>query len=471
MQGKKQEGPSTSKKVNLVRKPTFPVSEKRVSFFPDSDWQLSYWAKRNYKNRVLLLIDRDPAIRSIPEHRLYRARILYEKGKIDRLWQMRGRQEEGFFNRENYLYLALGLGIVREVYWVVPFDYFKYHDAEKRIKRYLQYRGYDPDDIASFRLRGGCLVGNLYGFKYHICGIEGLPEIDSEEILLTIDLSFFPLMERFYRQEKLLLIKRLFEELDKRAYRIGDVSIVYSVEGGGIPVESRYIGDVIKSLLLKGINQISDLWAGWRKREIMETLTSNGSFQRVLKELKDADDEADRVFLSLSYGGLKRYKEAMKISEQLCSMERDYCYLYPRLGAIALSGGDIEEAGIFFRKALKINPPLSAPGLWDYAMALFERAEYQEALKVFNYIYQDEGSFRADLMAGLTCMRMKDPVGAEFYFDRAVRYLKKHQFDVVWDRDFREAIKAAEDFYRNFKRSESERSYEIYQNLNLMDMR
>ena len=448
---------------------TFPLTADKLSVFEEPDEQIESWIEKGLRGITLILVDVDPAIGEIPEKKIVKAGIFYKHGAVDRLREMRGRGEEGMYNAENYLYLASKLGIVKDVYWITPFDYFRYLDSEDRFRRYLQFRGFEPEDIVSFRYRDGCVEGSLYDLPYHICSVENLPDISGGNVSLTVDLAFFPTMRRFYGLDLLEAVSLVLRRINEKGYKIKAASIVYSVNGGHLAVEDRYIGDVVKDVVLSGIDIVDKNRSRWREKELSSIMIDSENFRRVIEMNRESEDIVDMTFRAIALAGEGEYEGAFRVAENICKKEVAYCYIFPRIGGLILSKGDVKEAGRFFKKAFKMKKYFKMPGMWQYAMALFEKKNYSEALKVFNYIYEYEGSFRADFMAGLTCMKMNDPVGADFYFDRALRFLKKHEYDVVWDRTFIEAVKTARKFYRDVKRSEKNRMFEIMKNLNLQE--
>lgn len=158
----------------------------------------------------------------------------------------------------NWLYPALGTGMVRELYWVVPDS--SVHSARwlKALKTgmRLHFTNVNPQEIESFHIRDSTIVGHLFGIPVTILPLNRLP-VFNEPVLLDIDLDYFQFDSALWLN-RLPAPKQSVSEfvtvLKNKKITSDLVTVCYSVEQGYLDFKNRTLGDSLRGILTTGKN-------------------------------------------------------------------------------------------------------------------------------------------------------------------------------------------------------------------------
>lgn len=150
----------------------------------------------------------------------------------------------GGFHAGNYLYPAVLDNTVRHIYWVVPPWLNRGRDLLEWTRDELQ-NWYDVplDDYRSLHQSGGRVEGQILGRPFTLCRVEDLPRFD-QPVLLDIDVDYFlDADDTIFETPDVIL-----DVLRGRNVVPRSTTISYSVNGGYLPLEHRYVGDAVEAL-------------------------------------------------------------------------------------------------------------------------------------------------------------------------------------------------------------------------------
>lgn len=317
---------------------------------------LTHWAELDINSSVLLYVSAENAFSRNPDGNVGQLRALIKEKGSD-LYQ----ETEGMlYKSSNYLYTAVKLGMVKEIYWVLPYHYFADIPlAGKRIKEYLKnLKAFIDEDIDAMNMDLGCLTGRLSGTDTHICSPRTL-QLISEPVIIHIDISFFPLYAEGQGLSKLGAMKRFFDEMAFRKLQVRNVEISYGTEGGYAKAMYRLIGDE----LFEGIKDPQIFRAEsppevWKHRDMADNMLSGGEDIKVIEYLekpldKNPDDIPLRMLHATALAKAGRHDEAFNELSGICSEDVYYCYGFVDLGNMLADKKQYDSAGKFFRKAVE----------------------------------------------------------------------------------------------------------------------
>jgi tetratricopeptide (TPR) repeat protein len=269
---------------------------------------------------------------------------------------------------------------------------------------------------------------------------------------LSIDIDFFPYLSVEYGVNKLEAIKMLFVSLSKKNYKVMDVVVAYSVNGGYTTVLHRWSGDVILEVLkepnlilnpvfpkLYTILQRADIYV--KEIEPKETLQY---LMPLLETYKD--NPALLTYAADAYYLLNDIDKAFYYAEKSCVIDRNYCYILPYIGKYLVIEGRISEAKRFFVRGYGLNPKMNyLQG--DLAIALKKAGRYRDSLKYFEILKSMVGSFPSEFMIGEVYLLMGDEKEAKTHFDRGRDSLRATLYAVIEREEVAAALISAVQFY------------------------
>lgn len=284
----------------------------------------------------------------------------------------------GGFHPGNYLYPAMKDGTVSRLVWVIPEHLTGRNEFLAWAREHLQeWMELTLSDYDSLHNEGNRIAGKLAGFDFEICFLKDL-DCSSDNIVWDIDTDY--LIDNYDYAWKSPM--ELVESLKKKAPNPKMITIAYSVNGGYLSPEQKYLGDMVKlaieegipadmtenyNHILKGDNIISDYRELSRYSDINSGSSSPGS--SVLQNgREDSPTSTAKDYDTAAY----HFRKAAETS-----LFKPYMDL--RMSNIYREQGDEEKAKEFREKAAKQRPDLILP-TYDIAMIHFRRREYDKAL-------------------------------------------------------------------------------------------
>jgi tetratricopeptide (TPR) repeat protein len=342
------------------------------------DHDRAYYAWKDYsvKDRVLVHIDAHMDFawfsQDDPAH-ILEAKTLKD---VDRLinsvniWNPSPDQRDTAPDIGNYICSAIREGIVREFIWVVPDDFLdtrrKFIYWKQRIERVLREI---PRHKSKVVIEGSWVRTRFYDCPVTVCTASGMPDISGNPVLLDIDVDFF--VTDFERQENIYLLqikkrlpwmwpRDLIEILKGKGLKSDLATISYSVEKYFTPLEFKYLGDELKTLLSG--QPVSDAARdGFEFRRLASERKANGFVEEAVSYLEkavqcgpaQASDCYNLALLLYEKKDFDRagffYQKAIRLDERYRTGYNNLAILYDRLGLT-------EEMEEEYKKTLILDP-------------------------------------------------------------------------------------------------------------------
>jgi tetratricopeptide (TPR) repeat protein len=433
---------SCEKKVSHPTLGIDPVTD--VALLEEHNEALARWAEMGIRNATVINIDAHDDTRWIREDKIEELRRLYINKEWDAIRENRRSGDKRLSAVGNFLYASAKLGIVSEVYWIIPFGHFSGPPSEKRLRVFLKSFSFEDKEIKTFHLDRGCFRGDFNGIPLAVCGIESLPDIDNS-VILSLDMDFFAPFVYDYGVSRLHGLRMLFEALFKKKYMISDAVISFSIDGGYTRVLHRWISDQSVEILRNPAIIYQDrpprLWTVRQEAETLFQKESTDKNLRHLLPLIDAypDELQFLLYTSHIYYETGDINKAYRFAEKACTADKKYCHGIIEIGQKLLKDGKFNEAEKFFRKGYSLNPDMNFLQQ-EFGRALMKEGRYEDAIEYFKTARQMNGPLSSAFYMGEAYLSMGNKESALKHFDTARkavalrRYIetsKKSNLDVV----------------------------------------
>jgi len=270
---------------------------------------LSYWLKNKDKDRVLVRFSGFDGLAPVSDVAMKAIKGAADKGDFDALKQMGDAlKDNSLYASDNAVYLAHRLGIIREVYWVVPtFGSFTQEDLDAFKESLKKSYPSQAAEIDALKLDGKMAGGSINGVPVKIVGLQDMKG-PGEPVLLDTDVSY---LASLYAGEKETRVLPLFEGFFRLVRDAGiksdQVSLTASNSDGKVPVKFRFAVKYLTTLY--GYPNMVDgeppsLWSqrseAWRVEQKNPKL-SIPLYESITKQFPD--DAASHYDLSAVYFG------------------------------------------------------------------------------------------------------------------------------------------------------------------------
>jgi tetratricopeptide (TPR) repeat protein len=426
--------------------------------------------QRGVTNAVLINVDTHDDIRWIPDEKINTLAKFYNKKDWKAIEDADFQGDESLYNVGNFIYAAAKLGIIRELYWIIPYAKFSTPDPLDGVKRLLRTYNFPEGSIKTFALTDGCVRGSFYDIPVSVCGIEHPPEI-SGPVILSIDVDFYPPMPVDYPVDRATSIKILFASLFRMNYRIMDAVVAYSVNGGYLRTYHKWMGDVSADILKTPslLNNMPELWA---ILSAADYYLKTKEYDRLIAFLngvksKYPDSKPIDVYLAFAYQGLSRLEKALDIARMLCVKDKNYCYALIELGIEIAKTENPEKAEPFFKSGYSMNPEIDFGQIY-FGNALRKAGRFEDAIGYYLTFRRMNGSYPVDMIIGETYLMMGDEKRAGKFFDSARLALRRKRYVDVKNRVVSQALRTAVNYYE--KKGLKEYALELINNRRIGDM-
>jgi hypothetical protein len=229
----------------------FPILGKdaitEIGIIEDHKLALSRWVEKGIKGTILINIDAHDDFKKISDHKIQALQASIQNNKTVQSSPFSD-SVASYFSEGDFIYAAAKLGIVSEVYWVVPTSFFQNKNRDEEFQALMAYHRFKPEEISSFTFEDNMYTGLHNGIRIHICEISALPTI-RKPILLSIDSDYANALAQNNDEKLIDANTRLFKALSDKRYKIRDAVMAYSVSGGHIKSYQRWIGDMVVEYL------------------------------------------------------------------------------------------------------------------------------------------------------------------------------------------------------------------------------
>lgn len=342
---------SCTEKDEIKKYPVFGVDAlDNVLLFESSGDVLPAWAEEGIRNAVLLHVSDADSLGVIPQPNI-------EKLK-DAVYG-----EERLYTDTDYLYAASRLGIIRKIYWILPYRFFDdIISAENKIKQFLKDGGaFSAGDIDRMRMEFGCLTGRLSETDVAVCSPRTMHTLN-EPVLLSIDTAFFPLYADGLQVSKLHAEKKLFDELAFRKIRIIRADIICNTENGRSRPRHRYLAfEFAEGIRNPQIFQAATPPDLWTHRDTAENMLSGGEDTMVLTYLaeplkKHPQDIPLKTLSAIAHARAGHDDESFSELNEVCGRDVYSCYGFIEAGKVFAEKKSYDKAEKYFLKALEALP-------------------------------------------------------------------------------------------------------------------
>ncbi|MBU0728654.1 MAG: hypothetical protein KKE17_03115 [Proteobacteria bacterium] len=392
------------KKINYRKHPVLgddPI--ERIHVAEDHKFALSQWAEQGITNAILVNLDAHDDLTRISEVKINELRELLNSINLQS-----GKQNFHPLSAKvadsNFLYAACKLGIIREVYWIIPWNFFQSQNPEMQMTSLLKNYNFTDKDIESFTFTQGCFRGLMDDSPLNICGLETMPDI-TEQVVLSIDVDFAPVMADSYREQITESVHRAMSALFTKKYRIKDLFFAYSVNGGHLNTHHRWIGDLTLDLI-KNPDMLTypELPSRYATLQRAELLNMMGRYNALLTDLgpmakQNEPDPGILMYVSQGLKGIGKADHSFRFAETACLQDRNYCYGLPELGASILTDKGLDAAEKFFTRGYELNPEM-AHGQFKLAQAMKKAGRLDNAIEYLKIFRAHYGAFPADFYLG-----------------------------------------------------------------------
>lgn len=415
---------------------------------------LSRWVERGFAGAVLLHIGMNHDLWNIEAGNLAALKALRDRGDIDALARAGRGGLSGLFHDGNFIRAAAGLGVVREVVWVIPFTFLREVDASERLKAFLGREGLSPADVGTFQLADGCYRGTVGNLPVAVCGQDRLPRIDTP-VLLSLDIGFIPCAADFHGLTFLTEMRSLFAALRAVRYSVQDAVVAYTVHPQHLPVELRWIGEAVVEILHEPALALADApperWTALQQLYLLKVKGPPGEGEMLDMALslleKHPHDPALLLFAaeaSARHGG---GGAALSYAEQACSVDQGYCVGLREIGLQLSDQGNLDAGARFFAAGERLRPGMEYRQ-FDMGIALWRAGRPVEALDALGKIREHDGAFPSGFVIGAMHAALGDRAAARLSFDNALAVVERTQSIAVSVPEVAQAIQRAAAFYR-----------------------
>jgi tetratricopeptide (TPR) repeat protein len=339
---------------------------------------LSAWIRAGYRNMTVVHVGPRDGLDSVPAGRMGEIKARLKEGRVDAAGGVPVTQD-------NYLSVAARLGLINRLYWLIPYDYLHYLNAEDRVRLFLRTEAslFPRRDIESMRFKDGCVSGTLAGIETHICSPSTMP-ISSGTALVSIDTAFF---RPYAHQKDLSTLGALKELIDQLALRRIATPSLFVTTSPELPVRMGYLADelleVLKDPAVIRKERPPELWT---VRDQADNMLSGGGWRdaaRFLEQNRGAYPDDPYLVLMRSTADmlLARDRAAARAEmARLCAERSAFCRGIADAGGLLAERGDLAGAGDLFQQAISLAPSL-ASARYGYALVLYRSGRYADAAR------------------------------------------------------------------------------------------
>jgi tetratricopeptide (TPR) repeat protein len=313
------------------------------------------WRRAKVKQRTVVHIDGHIDLEWISDSDLKRIFAARTEAEIKRLQLDPLHFEERSLRPltiMNYLYPAIREGMIKALYWALPDALLTGDSLLKQFKDHLveTLGRVSIEDLESFKVQKGVIKGKIYGIPLIVCKLSDLPSF-REAVILDIDVDYFdPPMEEGRVGTPSIWPEEMVALLRAKRIRTDIVSICYSVKGGYLPLEYKFLGDDLADLLKRSGDRSPHLI------QIRKHKRSGHVFRS-----KKMDEEAAQEF-----------QKALTLDPQDASLHYGLGMVYRHLGKV-------DEASVELSQAIALDPIYNNALPFD-ADYLVNKGMYEEAL-------------------------------------------------------------------------------------------
>ncbi len=414
----------------------------------DHSQALAYWAEQGIHNAVLINYDAHDDIRRIPESKISSLKDIYWSRDWEGFKEADTVADSGLYNVGSWIYAGARLGVIREVFWVVPQKLFPLQNEEHTLQQFLKSIRFSADDIETFRMHNNQFRGSFRGTPFTICSPESLPTINGP-LLLSIDTDFFPLYSDEYQMHYLEALHRIFTSLFSKKYSIQGAAVSYSVNGEYLQPHLRWVADTAAMIIEKPEiieHKVPDiLRLKLQLDNAYRVADASRMFRYAASYTSSYTDPSVLLYTSFAHMLKGDTDMAYEVAMASCKMDKRYCAGLPYIGNLYFLRGKTAKAVRFFKGGFSADPEMEN-GLFCLAHCLSDTGNLEEAIAYYKREVELNGSFPADFLIFETFLLSGDRSKAMDVLKNAVSGLVNNSYAEVLDGREAKAIYSAIDY-------------------------
>jgi hypothetical protein len=325
----------------------------------DAGAVLIEWARNGYRGMNVIHAGAYAGLDPIPDENIAELQNLIKAKQWDALKDAVGKAGRSPIAGSNHLSAAVRLGIVKRVFWIIPYPLFESAGGGERTRQFLIDRGLvkDWNEAARFTAAGICLQGQVREAEIMVCAPDTMPLI-REPVLLDLNTDFFPIFSRSRELTLLDGFKLTMDALFQRNYRVAAASMTASGTGEEhFDTASLYIGSQARAVFREpSIIRQETPPPLWKARDAGDVLLQKHEFRRAYDALQASikehgPDKGLRMLLSIAAVQRKKYDEALTTASALCRADKMYCSLLLYLARLVEEKNGPDKAKVFRERA------------------------------------------------------------------------------------------------------------------------
>lgn len=344
--------------------PAAPLSHPAAGtfLFENHDQALAVWRRSGLRDRVLVHVDAHPDLNATGA------------GQPVTI--------------ANFVSAAVGEGIIREIFWVIPDASWSDEESRAAVVRQVRRlaRKHGPP-LSALKADERRLCTRLAGTPLTVSTLANLPPI-AEPVLLDIDTDFLLIPKirgRGWDAHGALpwcWPEELLDRLERAGIDAALATIAYSTEGGYTPLAWKYLGEELALRLgveAGGVtlSAAAELRAGAMAEATGDWPAAEARYRRAQAEAPQWAAPEYRLAICLHEQG--RLPEARALYARALLLDSSYRGLYGSAGMIRLWERRFSEAERGFQRALELDPG-DGFALYGLAELACERGDFAGAV-------------------------------------------------------------------------------------------
>jgi len=320
-------------------------------------------------------------------------------------------QSDALYTVDDYVYPAFLLGVVSEVWWVVPSKTAVPEEDLEKFKGWLQARYAFPNEfIKSLQYSDGIIKGKFNGMPINMTIIENLPSFE-QPVLLDVDTDYFSaLYENPVKESMLSLLGRTRLLLNDKNLKIDMATISSSNQTPVMSVLFNYLREYLYEIFTDPDKFSDGPPQSWKTQNEIEyqdyMLARDDALKEAEKLIKDLPEKPwpyfDVAWINVERGN---FEEAKKHLEKAVELDEFYARGYFALASQLYQDKKHDQWIALMDEAIEKHPNRLELYV-NAADALVDLEKFEKAASYY------EGA-----------VKVNDKIGY-LYFDLAMAYLK-----------------------------------------------
>jgi Flp pilus assembly protein TadD len=346
------------------------------------------WVRTGVRGAVVVNVDAHDDCLPITPDQASKLRRFFAVGDVAAIGRANSGADSGLYGIGTYIAAAYALGIASEAVWVAPLL-----PAPGRLA--------------------------WTNFPVRTCPLESLPELRGP-VLLTVDADVVPSFAAYRCIDPVEAVRRIGKTLRAVPWEVKHASVCFSVDGGYLPVQLRWVGNALQEALDgKDLSRPKAPWPllatveDWRRgllpREVVRRV-------RPLV-LQRPTDPWLHVYLSDALFRADDVAGALAEGKKAARLDSGCCRILPEIGRQLANAGRLDEAERFLAAAPAM---VNIPAELDLAQALDRAGRTAQAIGHYSRICGKVANYSAELLIGYAYERLGDRSRARQHYLHAV---------------------------------------------------